>query len=294
MSLSWTELPYFLAAARKSSFRAAGEATGTTHATVRRHVEALEARFGVRLFDRARNGLILTVAGQRLLSEVTEAEARLIRAENGLRGLDREASGLIRLAVDPMTAHFVLPEVLTVFTGLYPDIEFEIRATYKIENMDDRGCDVAIRNAEKIEAGVIARKLFPLSMGVYGSRTYIAEALPQAGKDGEGLTWLSFGNEGFMEWVHNSPYPKAQLRHTIPDPEIHLQMCRHGAGLTVLPAYADQVFPELQRLPGDLGDRRSTWVLYHPELRRVTRVRRFVDYLCDALIRVRGAFEPVA
>ena len=37
-------------------------------------------------------------------------------------------------------------------------------------------------------------------------------------------------------------------------------------------------------VPGtELDQRRSTWVLLHSDLRRVRRVRLFVDYLCSAL-----------
>jgi DNA-binding transcriptional LysR family regulator len=44
------------------------------------------------------------------------------------------------------------------------------------------------------------------------------------------------------------------------------------------------VFPELQRVPGtDLDRSRSTWVLMHGDLRRVQRVRLFVDFLYESL-----------
>jgi len=47
----------------------------------------------------------------------------------------------------------------------------------------------------------------------------------------------------------------------------------------------------LQRVPGTgLDQRRATWVLLHGELRRVRRVRLFVDYLCDALLERRAVF----
>ncbi len=66
---------------------------------------------------------------------------------------------------------------------------------------------------------------------------------------------------------------------------------REAAGMTFLATWVTSVFPELQRVPGtELDQRRATWVLLHGDLRRVRRVRLFVDYLCNALQERRAAF----
>ena len=81
------------------------------------------------------------------------------------------------------------------------------------------------------------------------------------------------------------------MRHQVPDPEMHLHLARAGAGMTVLASWVQARFPELQRVPGtDLDMRRSTWVLLHSDLRRVRRVRLFVDYLCASLMERRADF----
>lgn len=81
------------------------------------------------------------------------------------------------------------------------------------------------------------------------------------------------------------------MRHSVPDPEMHLHLVRAGAGMTFLATWVTSVCPELQRVPGTVLDqRRSTWVLLHGELRRVRRARLFVDYLCDALVERRATF----
>jgi DNA-binding MarR family transcriptional regulator len=52
--LDWDELRVFLALARARSARGAAALLKVSHSTVTRRVEALEARLGVRLFDRSR------------------------------------------------------------------------------------------------------------------------------------------------------------------------------------------------------------------------------------------------
>lgn len=125
--MDWKSLPAFLAVARTGSLRAGAAEIGGTHATVRRQIEGLEAQLGTTLFRRAAGGLSLNASGRRLLPQALEAEAALLKGFNSVKGLDREASGLIRLSVDPMTAHYMLAPVLAEFASLYPEIEIELK-----------------------------------------------------------------------------------------------------------------------------------------------------------------------
>ncbi|MCV6593155.1 MAG: LysR family transcriptional regulator [Silicimonas sp.] len=290
--MDWKSLPAFLAVARAGSLRAAAEDLGGTHATLRRQIEALEAGLGAQLFLRGAGGLQLTGAGRRLLPQALEAEAALLKGFNAVQGLDREASGRIRLAADATSAHLLLAPVLAEFAQLYPDIEFELNLSYSIDSIEKFEADVSLRHVPEVQEDVVGRKLFPLSLGIYASRDYIDRALPKAGPKGEGLSWIGYGSAPeLVEFVKNSPFPKARLRHVIPDPEMHLHMAREGAGMTFLAAWVEARYPELQRLPGtELDRRRSTWLLLHPDLRRTRRVRLFVDYLAAALLEKRADF----
>jgi DNA-binding transcriptional LysR family regulator len=111
-----------------------------------------------------------------------------------------------------------------------------------------------------------------------------------AGQRGQGPSWIGYGDvPELAAMIAGSAFPDARVRHSVPDPEMHLHLVR--AGVTFLATWVTSVFPELQRVPGtELDQRRSTWVLLHGELRRVRRVRLFVDYLCDALLDRRTAF----
>jgi DNA-binding transcriptional LysR family regulator len=290
--MDWKSLPAFLAVARNGSLRAAAEQLGGTHATLRRQIEALEAQLGTQLFRRGADGLSLTASGQRLLPQALEAEAALLKGFNAVQGLDREASGRIRLSADPMTAHYLLAPVLADFAALYPEIEIELRLSYTMDSIARNETDVSIRHAAAIDDDAVGRKLFPLSIGVVASRSYIDRTLPKAGRKGQGLSWIGYGDvPELTAMITASAFPEARIRHSVPDPEMHLHLVRAGAGMSFLATWIMSVFPELQRVPGtELDQRRATWVLLHGELRRVRRVRLFVDYLCDALLERRAAF----
>ena len=51
--LDWNDLRSFLAIARQGSLQGAARTLGVNHSTVFRRLNALEARLGVRLFDRS-------------------------------------------------------------------------------------------------------------------------------------------------------------------------------------------------------------------------------------------------
>ena len=249
-------------------------------------VEALEAGYGVQLFRRTRRGLTLTGAGETLLPEAEEAETLLARARNGLQGLDRGASGKIRISVDPMTGHFLLAPVFAEFCRIYPQVELEISLTFEIEQISKLETDIAIRHAAEITDDVVARKLQALPISVCASRDYIETHVPKAGKKGQGLSFIGYGPIPEMErWINTSAFPEAAIRHQCMDPEMHLHMVRAGAGMSFLPHWTLLKFPELMRVPGATVDEsRSTWVVYHEDLRRVRRVRMFVDFLAQSLI----------
>ena len=288
----WEQIPFFLAVARGGSLRAAAETLGATHATVRRHVEALEAAYGVQLFRRTRQGMTLTGAGETLLPEAEEAETLLARARNGLQGLDREAAGKIRISVDPMTGHFLLAPVFAEFCRIYPQVDLEISLTFDIERISRLETDIAIRHAADITDDVVARKLLALPISVCASQDYVETQLPGAGKRGEGLAFIGYGPVPEMaRCIANSSFSAAAVRHQCMDPEMHLHLVRAGAGMSFLPHWVLRTFPELMRVPGGTVDEsRSTWVVYHEDLRRVARVRMFVDFLAQSLITL--AREP--
>jgi LysR family glycine cleavage system transcriptional activator len=92
---NWTAMTYILpplnalrafeAAARHLSFKLAAHELHVTPAAVGQQVKALEARLGVRLFERLHKQLILTSAGQIFLPEISAGFRRIADATAQLR-----------------------------------------------------------------------------------------------------------------------------------------------------------------------------------------------------------------
>jgi DNA-binding transcriptional LysR family regulator len=205
----------------------------------------------VQLFRRGGDGLHLTAAGRALLPQALEVEAQLLKGFNAVQGLDREATGRVRLSADPMIAHYLLAPVPADFSRLYPDIDIDLSLSFSIDSIGRHETDVSIRHVAEVEDEAVGRRLFPLSLGIYAARDYIERQLPDAGPKGQGLTWISYGEEPSLKaMIAQSPFPQARVRHAIPDPQMHLHMVRAGAGMTFLASWGQHKFTELQRVRG--------------------------------------------
>jgi len=288
----WAKLPYFLAVARSGSLRAAAEGVGGTHATVNRNLKALEAAYGVRLFDRSKSGLALTSAGDALMPLAEEAEAAIIAARRRVQGLDREASGTVRLSVPTPLANQILAPILARFAVAHPEIDLAVTVTNRFADIARSETDVSVRVGFQVDDDVVGRKVLTYAMGVYASQTYLDREFHRAGPDGEGLCWVGWGEGAAVpDWVKTSPFPRARVRHAIREGTLVAAAVQAGMGMSYLPVYVEAVMPGMVRVPGtEVRLDRSIWLLLHSDLRRTTRVRLLVDHLASALKDLRGMF----
>jgi len=133
----------FEAAARHESFTKAAHELALTQSAVYRQVTGLEDFLGVKLFRRARHGIVLTEAGlnySRLVARRLDAVERDTLAVIG-RG---EASGVIDLAVVPtFAARWLLPR-LQAFRDRHPGIVVNLETSTRPFLFADTDFDAAL------------------------------------------------------------------------------------------------------------------------------------------------------
>ncbi|MEM8789547.1 MAG: LysR family transcriptional regulator [Pseudomonadota bacterium] len=289
---TWGDMPYFLALARTESLRAAADRLNSTHATVRRRLGALEAACGARLFDRSVDGFALTDAGRAILPRAEAAEREVLAARRQLAGLDQEAAGNVRVTAPPSLAFDVLPPIFAAFSAANPQISLDVGVTNRFQDLARHEVDVAIRVAFEVSDDVVGRRVLQYAKGIYASRRYVEEVLPNAGPEGAGLTWIGWGEpDPRPEWVRQSPFPQARIAHSVSEGVMHAGLVRQHMGMSILPCYVERFMPDLQLVPGTAPVMdRSIWLLLHGDLRRTTRVRLFVDFLSERLRAERAMF----
>src|SRR5262249_56446521 len=78
---------------------------------------------------------------------------------------------------------------------------------------------------------------------------------------------------------------------------LQLEAIRAGAGLGILPCFAGDADPSLVRLTAPIADLKVSedrWLLVHPDLRNVPRVRLAIDWIRTAFRDGRPALEGAA
>jgi LysR family transcriptional regulator, glycine cleavage system transcriptional activator len=151
-------LETFEAAARHLSFTRAADELALTQSAVSRQVAALEAYFGMPLFQRLHRALRLSDEGQRLQRTVVAVLEQLHQTSTSLRGEKR-----LKAVVVTTTAGFaglwLIPR-LAGFTAPRPDVDVRISAPNTLVNLDRDGVDVAIRYHTEQGAGPEGIRLF--------------------------------------------------------------------------------------------------------------------------------------
>jgi DNA-binding transcriptional LysR family regulator len=121
------QLRIFVAVAERLHMTRAAEALHVTQSAASASVAALEARYGVRLFDRVGRGLQLSEAGRVFLPE---ARAVLTSAQTAERALDDLAGlrrGVLVIAASQTMTSYWLPPRMARFAVAFPGVELQLR-----------------------------------------------------------------------------------------------------------------------------------------------------------------------
>lgn len=275
--MDWDDVRHFLALARTGSVRAAGALLGVSHSTVARRVEALEQRLGVRLFDRHRDGYLLTDAGREMVAGAERVEREMAALERGLVGQDARLEGLVRVTCTDSIIAKILLRVLGRLCDEHPGIELELDVDAKNLDLSKREADVALRAFLPTAAPpehLIGRRLVPITLCNY------------AGLARAPTRWLgSDQNKILEELVASSSYAEAPIWGTFNSMEVMADAARAGLGLVMLPTYVGDLDPGLARLPEpDLRHVADFWLLSHRDLRDNARLRAARDAITTGLL----------
>ncbi len=152
------QLEAFEAAARHLSFTRAAEELALTQSAVSRQIAALEAFFGVPLFQRLHRALRLSSEGLQLQRSVVAVLQQLHQVSAELRGVARQKTVVV--TTTPGFAGLWLIPRLAGFTATRPDVDVRISASNAVANLERDGMDLAVRYHTAEGAGAQAVLLF--------------------------------------------------------------------------------------------------------------------------------------
>jgi DNA-binding transcriptional LysR family regulator len=272
------------------SFARAGETLGMTPSGVSRAVSRLEARVGVRLFNRTPRSVTLTEEGRRLQAQVLPLLAAIEEATTEVAGASKAVRGRLLVNIDPWFSRMVLTPRLHQFMDQYPQVSVEMTVSNHREEMMT-GADVAVRFGPTDDSSLIASKILDTRVVTLAAPAYIkkhgAPATPTELTRHEALLFRDPQTGRPFPWKFSRKGKVTDVavrgRFTTDDPSSSIAACVAGLGLfqslevgldpwlrsrqlvEILPDWAEERFP--------------LYAYYHSRLHPPAKIRAFLDFL---------------
>jgi len=284
----WNDLRYFLAIARAGSLAGAGRELGVEHTTVGRRLLALEAELGTRLFLRGRDGLVATEAGRGILPLAEEIEARFDAIERRLSAGDDKVEGTVRFSIsEAFTGYFV--QQFGSLRERHPNLTVQISSGNHSADLMRGEADLAVRAREVTEPDLIARKVAVAGWSLYAAPEYVArKGAPVTPEDLHGHDVIGFDDSlantpgGLWLGAHTQGANVVMRGNSIVA-ALNAAVC--GMGISAVPCFLAEAEPRLRRLTPRVLGGRDIFLVVHPDLARVARVRAVMDFVVESFVR---------
>ena len=116
----------FVTVAERGSFTKAAEELCITPTAVIKQINLLEAKLGLKLFERSHRGLKLTAAGRSMLADAKYIVAYSKDAVVRAREAEEKNGSVIRIGTSPMTPAQILVELWPKLHERLPDVKFRL------------------------------------------------------------------------------------------------------------------------------------------------------------------------
>jgi len=280
----WSLWRSFAAVAEHGSLSAAARALGVSQPTLGRHIDALEARLGLKLFDRSLSGFAPTEWGLRAYEPVRAAAARLAEATLVSAGANATLKGVVRLTASEVTSHFTLPPILSRLRIEFPEIALELVPSDSAENILMREADIAVRMFRPTQLDLVARKLGESPIVPCAHESYLARrGRPETADDLRHHDLVGFDRSDLLIKA------AAQTGHPLAREDFAIRCDSQSAGWLLIAAGSGIGFAQRQivaRTPGmvelDLAlaiAPLEVWLTTHRELFAARRIRAVYDRL---------------
>lgn len=281
---NWDDVRLFSAVAKTGSLAAAGRALKLSHVTVGRRLEALEEQLGTRLVVRRSRKTDLTAAGQRIASLALDMEALDARIQRTVKEETATLKATVTLTAPPLLASELIAPALPQLYRRHPDLKVVLAASSQLAALDKGDAELAVRLADSVGRGAVARRLGTVHLGLYANRAVAAR--PQR-------EWSFITYDASLERVpqHRWLVQYAGKRPIVlrsSDAHVQTAAAIAGVGVAPLPVILAERHAELIRVdPTKSPPSRPAWLAIHPDLRKAPAVRAVGDWIVEVFARLR-------
>jgi DNA-binding transcriptional LysR family regulator len=295
-SMNWSDIRVFLFVCREGSTLAASKKLGMSQPTVARRIDALEHQLGLVLFERDTHGFKPTLTAKGLLPLVEKMEESADEVEAAVARARNSRARAIRITAPRRNFSPTFSTILSEFSSQYPDIRFELIASYEVLDLVAGEADVAIRIAYKVtDERLICTKLTDVKAALFASRSYAdRHGLPSSPDEFPGHRFVVYDPVPptmlLNKWLL-ARISADQIVARAGDAESVTTSIDAGLGIgPVTIAFATD-YPSLVRcFDPPPGTDVSSWLVMSPEAYRRPEVRAFAAFFAP---RFRTAYKAM-
>lgn len=281
---SWDEIRTAYQVARLGTVSGAAEALGVHHATVIRHIDSLEGKLGVKLFQRHARGYTATEAGTDLLRVAQTTDDQLHQLEGRIRGRGNDVSG--ELVVTSLVAFApMMIGALTTFQQAFPGVIARFLTGERVFRLEYGEAHVALRaGPQPEEPDNVVQAFTRQEIALFASQSYVElHGMPRDESELNRHRFVAHDNPDmrapFHRWLRERiTYDRVVFRST--DSRVMEQAIRAGAGIGFMGTREAALYPELvQVMPSREEWSSPLWLVTHVDLHRTAKVQAFLKHL---------------
>ncbi len=281
---NWDEIRTAFQVARMGTVSGAADMLGVHHATVIRHIDALETRLGVKLFQRHARGYTATEAGADLLQVAQATEDQFSQLAGRLKGRgDGVAGELVVTSLAQLSS--ILTPVLADFQRANPGLIIRYLTSERLFRLEYGEAHVAIRaGAAPEQPDNVVQPFFQGGVRLAASSAYVARmGLPQTEADLANHVYVGrdtfLARAPFARWMRERVPESAYVFRT-DDNLALLDAVVAGAGIGFMLDWEFKQRPDLVEV-WPMQDEWVTpmWLVTHVDLHRTTKVQAFLSFL---------------
>ena len=280
---NWDEIRTAYQVARVGTVSGAADVLGVHHATVIRHIDALETRLGAKLFQRHARGYTPTEAGQDLLKIAGSADDQFTQLAGRIKGRGDEVTGELIVTTLGVLSHLMVPTI-AAFQDKHPDLKVRLISDERLFRLEYGEAHVAIR-AGKLpdQPDNIVQPFFTHTQRLVASRDYVDRFGP--------LTADNVAAHRFIGPTEETPRAPhfIWLKENVPDAAIYFRVSnmqsikdavRAGIGIGFVAFWDEMDTDDLVEMLPPIEDwSAKIWLLTHMDLHRTAKVQTFVRHL---------------
>lgn len=278
----WTEMRTAMTVARLGTVRAAAKELGIHRATVTRHVDAIEAKLGIKLFLRHPEGYAITADGSKL-RRLAEATDRLIgRFVSDAIDTSNHLTGRINVSTFYRSVPLVT-DGIRAFNEAHPDVLVQITADGGFAQLEQGHMDIAIRPGPKPDnPDYVVQPFRQSTIALFGHECYFENnPIPTTVDELSEHRFVGIQPPG-LDIDACAIFGVAQ--NNVPvvtnDPSIALAAIEAGIGLGFVAEIDFRGRNDLvEVLPQDERTKVDTWIVTHVDVHRTRLIKSFLPYL---------------